>query len=76
MYFASPLQTQPISEYGEHMTMESFIQACKIGAFINSDGIAFYATKDLEINIQVRPSDVKYGRAFTQTYSHIVWYNK
>lgn len=66
---------EPIPDYGDHMTIEKFIDYCNSGMFIDSDGSGYYATKDQQSNIPIYPSDVK-ARKYRKDFSHVVWFNK
>jgi len=68
-------QTEEIPDYGDHMTLEAFIECCETGGFIDYDGTGYYATADRMTRIRVSPSDVTEGK-INQTYTHVVWFNK
>lgn len=66
---------EPIPSYGDHITLEHFIEYCEAGAFIDYDGFGYYATAYEMTDIIIKPSDVKKGEIDT-AYSHIVWFNR
>lgn len=65
----------PIPEYGDHMTMEEFLDSVKCGGFIDYDGHGKYATDKIMTDIIVRPSDYKKG-LIKKEYTHVVWFNR
>jgi hypothetical protein len=65
-----------IPEYGDHMTLEQFVDAAKEGWFIDYDGSGNYATDKQESNISIYASDVTSGRGIRKDFTHVVWYNK
>lgn len=74
-----------IPDYGDHMSLDQFIQAVDQMAFIDYDGFGKLATDDDMSNILIRPSDVftKKEKTFkkkflkiTEGYTHIVWFNR
>ena len=65
----------PKPEHGTHMTKEEFIENCRFGGFINSDGFGCYATETQITDKYVRPSDLMTGD-FDPDWSHIVWFNR
>lgn len=64
-----------IPDYGDHMTLEEFVEACKTGAFINYDGFGNYATKDTCSDIQIYPSDITAGK-YRSDFTHVIWFNR
>ena len=77
-WYSNKLQVRKIDDntVGDLMTMEEFIDAVESRCLIDYDGFGYYATPDLETNIMVKPSDLKRREMFTETYSHVVWYNR
>jgi hypothetical protein len=69
------LKLNPIPDYGDHMTLDDFIDACQDGVFIDYDGCGNYATADQVTNILVHPSNITEGN-IDRRWSHVVWYNK
>jgi len=55
---------ESIPDYGDHMTLEDFIEYCKHGSFIDYDGYGRYATDTQIVKAEdwedgmVRPSDI------------------
>ena len=66
---------EDIPDYGDHMTMEEFIQSCRYHMFTDDDGFGKYATKDKVSNICIYPSDIAMG-IYRNDFTHVVWYNK
>lgn len=64
-----------IPEYGEHLTLNEFVESCESGALINYDGFGNYATEDLCSDILVYPSDITANR-YRRDFSNVVWYNR
>lgn len=63
-----------IPSYGDHMTLQDFIDSVECGAFIDYDGTGYYATEKHITDIVVYPSDITMG--FDRQWSHVVWFNK
>jgi len=64
-----------IPDYGDHMTMEHFVECCRSGGFINYDGSGRYATADKITDKPIIPSDVM-NDLYDKSYTHVVWFNK
>jgi len=68
---------EPLPDYGDHMTWESFKDSCESGGFIDDDG-----TGDLATATQVSGRSVSPSRALDPNWrkpkwaTHVVWYNK
>ena len=75
MKVAGTAELKPLPDYGDHMTMNAFIDCCESGAFINYDGYGNYATIDQTTSLIVTPSDVTSGKV-DKSYTHVVWYNR
>lgn len=67
--------TEDIPDYGDHMTIEDFIECAKSGGFIDYDGSGNYATKDKMTDIEIYPSDITAG-VYRKDFTHVVWFNK
>ena len=65
----------PIPDYGDHMTLEYFINCCKNGLLISYDGFGKYATNNEMSDIEIYPSDIKRGK-YRKDFSHVVWFNR
>lgn len=73
----SNLKTEELPTYGDHMTLDDFVKACKSGSFIDYDGFGNYATKDLMFDKIVYPSDVtKTNFKPKPEFTHVVWFNR
>lgn len=60
---------------GDHMDIKEFIECCKAGSFIDSDGHGYYATHDKESSVQINPSWVLLGK-IRKDFDYVSWYNK
>ena len=69
-------ELEPIPDYGQHMPIQEFIDACKKGLFIDSDGFGNYATPMKRCkHLTVSPLNVvKPG--YRPPSSHVVWFKK
>ena len=65
-----------IPKYGDHMTVEEFIQDAATGCLIDYDGYGKYATATKMIDMPVMPSDVVEDVLNCGDYTHVVWFNK
>jgi hypothetical protein len=70
----SNVKLEDIPDFGDHMTMDEWVDCCKSRFFLDSDGTAYYATETKETNICVRPSDAVDGPLDIR-WTHIMWYN-
>jgi len=69
------LRAEPIPDYGDHMTMEEFIENVRSGLFTDDDGHGNYATADKMLSDRiVHPSMVECD--LDTSWSHVVWFNK
>jgi len=64
-----------IPDYGDHMTMEEWLECVECGGFIDYDGSGNYATATQMSDKEVVPSDVKKG-SIDKSFTHVVWFNK
>lgn len=72
-----PLEWHPLPEFGDHMTMEEWIEDVKSGCLIDYDGYGKYASVDRMSSLVVIPSDVKYDNISGNTeFTHVVWFNR
>lgn len=60
---------------GNLMTIEEFVEDCKNGSLIDSDGYGYYATEIGKSDILIYPSDVIEDK-FRKDFSHVIWFNK
>lgn len=67
-------QMSPLPTHGELFTFKEFIDACRSGAFIDTDGSGLYATEDKASDIAIYPSDVLSGEVRSD-FTHVVWFN-
>ena len=71
------LKMDELPDYGDHMTIEDFIQRCQSGSFIDYDGHGNYATKESMFDKIVYPSDVaKPGFKPKPEFTHVIWFNR
>lgn len=62
--------------YGSLYELESFIDRCHDGSFIDYDGTGYYATStEMDRDAEVRPSDILKGK-INHEYTHVMWFNK
>ncbi len=61
---SKPLSFEPLSEWGDHMTRESFIATVACGGFIDYDGDGDLATE----------ADPHY--VWPDWATHVMWYNR
>lgn len=64
-----------IPNYGDRMTIKSFIQRVKNGVFINYDGFGKYVRDDKMSDIIIRPSDVL-SKQIREDFDEIIWFNQ
>jgi hypothetical protein len=57
------------------MSLEDFIESCKDGGFIDSDGHGRYVRDGRESNIHIYPSDVTNG-VIREGFDEVIWFNK
>lgn len=75
-------EQEPVPDYGDLMTVESFVENVGYGMFIDYDGHGDFATESHIWNVVVYPSDVTQNpkqflaRCAEHGVTHICWYNK
>jgi hypothetical protein len=57
-----------------HMTLEEFTSNVKAGAFIDYDGMGYYATDKEMTDIRLNLPEIAKGNMLA--FSHVVWFNK
>lgn len=70
-----PYILSKICDYGDIMTLEHFIECVNSGGFIDYDGYGHYIKDDQETDIEIYPSDVKYG-SIRNEFNKIIWFNR
>jgi len=65
--------TRPLANYGELMTVESFIFKCKYGYLSDYDGHAVPVLDRRMSDREIRPSQFK---QIPDTATHVMWFNK
>lgn len=67
---------EALPDYGDHMSMEEFVECVRSGGFIDDDGFAHYATETHLIQgPTVCPSEILQGN-YHRSATHVVWYNR
>lgn len=69
------IEMEPIPDYGDHMTLEEFIDCCKCGGFSDYDGCGNYATDTEMSSLEISPGDIISG-VYRKDFTHVVWFNK
>jgi hypothetical protein len=69
------LGREPIPDYGDHMTIEEFIDACHGGGITDHDGSACYATAKHMYDVPAVPSVIA-AAGPDRRFTHVVWFNK
>ena len=69
------IRFEAIPEYGDHMTLQEWKEACDCGGFIDYDGHGDFATVDKCSNFQISPSERNLVK-IPEWATHVVWYNK
>ena len=57
------------------MTINEFKSNCRYGAFMDSDGVGYYATDKEVSNIEASPNAFRQG-IIREDFTHVCWYNK
>jgi hypothetical protein len=70
-----PYTLSEISDFGDRMSLEHFIDNVKCGGFIDYDGFGYYVKDGQETDIMIHPSDVK-NNAIRTEFTEIIWFNK
>jgi len=70
-----PYELSELSEYGDVMSIEDFIDTVKSGGFIDYDGFGYYVKDDKETNIVIIPSDVKHN-SIRKEFNEVIWFNR
>lgn len=64
-----------ISDFGDVMSLEHFIENVKCGGFIDYDGYGLYVKDNKESDIKIRPSDVEHN-SIRKDFDTIIWFNR
>jgi hypothetical protein len=64
-----------IPTYGDLMSIDDFVNACKDGWFIDYDGSGNYCVDGKMTNITIIPSDVKSNK-YRKEFKEIIWFNR
>lgn len=75
-----PVQMVPLPSYGQHMTIEDFIERCRQGDINDDDGHGNWATEtEMMANRSIYPETVSYDGTlnpnFRRRATHVVWFN-
>ena len=69
-------KAEPIPNYGDLFTMAAFINECKIGGIMGSDGTGYYAIPpSVYYEHPIRPFDLAHDVVDTR-FTHVMWFNK
>jgi hypothetical protein len=64
-----------LSDFGDVMSMEHFIECVECGGFIDYDGFGHYVKDGQESDIEIYPSDVKHNMV-RKDFDTIIWFNR
>ena len=67
---------RPLPNYGNHMTIDDFVQCCEAKGFIDYDGYGRLATEKKESSIEIRPSNCRKALTANPWATHIMWFNR
>lgn len=68
---------EPFPDYGDKMTLKSWLEAVKEGAFIDYDGHGYLATAKQMSDIKVIPSQFRNKTVKTPEWAtHVMWFNR
>ena len=70
-----PYKFDELPDYGDVMSLKSFIDCVNEGGFIDYDGHGYYVKDNKESNIMIIPSDVEYN-SIRKDFDTIVWFNR
>jgi len=66
---------EELSDYGDVMSLEDFIENVKDGGFIDYDGHGRYVKDGKESDILIYPSDVQHN-SVRKDFDTIIWFNR
>ena len=64
-----------VPDYGDIMSLKTFISCCESGGFIDYDGDGEYIKDGKMSGITIKPSDIKHN-AIRNDFDQIVWFNR
>lgn len=64
-----------IEERDDVYTLDEFLECCKSGLFIDTDGSGSYAREGVIYWLDANPSDFM-ADEINKEYTHVVWFNK
>jgi hypothetical protein len=70
-----PYELSKLSDFGDVMSLEHFIDNVKCGGFIDYDGYGHYIKYGQETNVEIHPSDVK-NNSIRKEFDTIIWFNR
>lgn len=70
-----PIEFEELPDYGDHFTINEFIDYIKNGVFTDYDGTGYYAKEDKMTRIEATPSLILNGN-IDGRWSHVIWFNK
>jgi len=66
---------EDLSDFGDVMTLEHWIECVNDGGFIDYDGFGRYVRDGKESNIDVHPSDVEHN-SVRDDFDTVIWFNR
>jgi hypothetical protein len=70
-----PYTLSKISDFGDRMSLEHFIDNVKCGGFIDYDGFGLYVKDGQETDIHIYPSDIM-NNTIRNEFTEIIWFNR
>ena len=64
-----------IEEGDDIYTLDEFLEECRSGLFLDTDGSGNYAKEGVIYWVDANPSDFMAGR-INKEYTHVAWFNK
>jgi hypothetical protein len=66
---------EELSDYGDVMSLEHWLECVNCGGFIDYDGHGRYVRDGKESNIEIYPSDVEHN-SIRKDFDTIIWFNR
>jgi len=64
-----------LSDFGDVMSLEHFLECVNEGGFIDYDGFGRYVRDGKESNIEIYPSDIQH-KSVRDDFDTIIWFNR
>ena len=64
-----------LSDFGDVMSLEHFIDCVDCGGFIDYDGFGHYVKDGKESDVEIHPSDIKHNMV-RKDFDTIIWFNR